>query len=167
MPLTRVVDVSPDVDYYCEPFTNAYELAVAGRCHASGKPPTSRVQLFDRYVRTCLPDDYHGATVLLRAIAAEMATTVSSSWERIDYEGFAERFLAERGVSLTLLDKLRSTRLIRVDDDYFSFEHELLADYFTATEIHRRHRGSAELRSPSAEAPESTLDRAGSSAALR
>lgn len=139
------VDVSPDVDDYCEPFTNAYELAVAGRCHASGGAPTSRVQLFDRYVRTCLPDDYHAATVLLRAIAAEMAATVSSSWERIDYEGFAERFLAEHRVSLALLDKLRSSRLIRVDDDYFSFEHEILADYFTATEIHRRHAGSAEL----------------------
>lgn len=139
------VDVSPDVDHYCEPFTNPYELAVAGRCHASGGAPTSRVQLFDRYVRNCLPDDNHAATVLLRAIAAEMAATVSSSWERIHYEGFAERFLAEHRVSLPLLDKLRSSRLIRVDDDYFSFEHEILADYFTATEIHRRHAASGEL----------------------
>ena len=81
------VDVSPDVDYYCEPFTNAYELAVAGRCHASGAPPTSRAELFDRYVRTCLPDYYHAATALLRAIAAEMAATVSSSWERTRLRG--------------------------------------------------------------------------------
>ncbi len=139
------VEVSPDVDYYCQPFANAYELAVAGRCHAAARPPASRTELFDRYVQTCLADDYHVATVLLRAIAVEMAATVSSSWERMHYENFAERFLTDRRGSLTILDKLRSSRLIRINDDYFSFEHELLADYFTATEIHRRRGGSAEL----------------------
>ena len=140
------------MDYFCEAFTNAYELAVAGRCHASGKPATSHVELFDRYVQTCFPENYHVGTALLRAIAAEMAKTVSSSWERAEYERFAERFLAEKGGALTILDQLRRCRLVRVTEDFFSFEHELLADHLNATEMHRRHGGSvefvAELRKP-------------------
>ena len=139
------IEISPDVDYFCEAFANAYELTVAGRCHASATPATSRAELFDRYVQTCLPDHYHVATALLRAIAAEMARTVSSSWERADYERFAERFLAEHGGLLTILDQLRRRGLIRLTEDSFSFEHELLADYFNAAEIHRRHAGSAEF----------------------
>ena len=139
------IEPSPDVDYFCEGFTNAYDLAVAGRCHAAGPPATSRAQLFDRYVRTCLPHDYHVTTALLRAIANQMAESVSSSWERHDYERFAERFLAEAGGPLETLDRLCSSPLIRVTEEAFSFEHELLADYFNATETHRRHGGSPDL----------------------
>lgn len=139
------IEISPDVDYFCEAFTNAYELTVAGWCHASGTPATSRVELFDRYVQSCLPDYYHVGTALLRAIAAEMAKTVSSSWERIEYESFAERFLSEHDGSFAVLDHLRRCGLIRLTPEFFSFEHELLADYFNATEVHRRHGGSAEF----------------------
>ena len=139
------IKCSPDVDYFCEAFTNAYELALAGRCHASGKPATSRAELFDRYVQRCLPKDYHVGTALLRAIAAEMARTVSSSLGRAEYERFAERFLVEKGGALTILDRLRRCRLARVTEDFFSFEHELLADYFNAVEMHRQHGGSAEF----------------------
>lgn len=139
------IDVSRDIDFLCEGFTNAYELTVAGRCHSSGASATSRVELFERYVRSCLPEHYHVATALLRAVAVEMARTVSSSWERAEYELFAERFIGEQGGSLTMLDHLRRCRLVRLTEDFFSFEHELLADYFNATEIHRRYRGSPEF----------------------
>jgi hypothetical protein len=142
----------PDADYFCEAFTNAYELTVAGRCHATGTPASTRTELFDRYVQARLPEHYHVGTALLRAIATEMAKTVSSSWERTDYERFAERFLVDHGGSLATLDYLRHCGLIRLNDGFFSFEHELLADYFNATEIHRRHDRSsdltAELRKP-------------------
>ena len=139
------IERSPNVDYFCEAFTNAYELAVAGRCHASGKPATSPAELFDRYAQSCLPEEYHVGTALLRAIAVEMARTVSSSWGRAEYERFAERFLVEKGGALSILDRLRRCRLIRVTEDFFSFEHELLADYFNAMEMHRQHGGSAEF----------------------
>lgn len=143
---------SPDVDYFCEGFTNAYELTVAGRCHATSAPAISRTELFDRYVHARLPENYHVGTALLRAIATEMAKTVSSSWERAEYERFSERFLAEHGGLLATLDYLRRCGLIRLNDGFFSFEHELLADYFNATAIHRRHDRSsdlaAELRKP-------------------
>ena len=139
------IERSSAVDYLCEGFTNAYDLAVAGRCHASGAPASSRAQLFDRYVQTCLRQDYHVATALLRAIASQMAATVSSSWERRDYDSFAERFLEKAGGPLDTLDRLCHCPLVRVTDDAFSFEHELLADYFNAIETYRRHNGSPEL----------------------
>ena len=139
------IERSPEVDYLCEGFTNAYDLAVAGRCHASGVTPSSRAQLFDRYVQTCLPQDYHVGTALLRAISSQMAATVSSSWERREYESFAERFLAHAGGPLETLDRLSRCPLVRVTDDAFSFEHELLADYFNAIETYHRHGASPEL----------------------
>ncbi|MDP1572027.1 MAG: nuclease-related domain-containing protein [Vicinamibacterales bacterium] len=142
----------PDADYFCEAFTNAYELTVAGRCHGTGVPASTRTELFDRYVQARLSEHYHVGAALLRAIATEMAKTVSSSWERSEYERFAERLLAERGGSLATLDYLRRCGLIRLNDGFFSFEHELLADHFNATEIYRRHDRSsdltAELRKP-------------------
>ena len=46
------------------------------------RTPHSEPWLFERYVRICLPEHYHLATALLRAVAVEMARTVSSSWER-------------------------------------------------------------------------------------
>ncbi len=143
---------SSDADYFCEAFTNAYELTVAGRCHTTGAPAVSRTELFDRYVQARLPENYHVGTALLRAVATEMAQTVSSAWEQTEYERFSERFLAEHGGTLVTLDCLRRCGLIRLNDGFFSFEHELLADYFNATAIHRRHdRSSAlasELRKP-------------------
>ena len=63
----------------------------------------------------------------------------------MDYERFADRFLTEQGGPFTILDQLRHRGLIHVTEDFFSFEHELLADYFNAMEIHRRHDGSSEL----------------------
>ena len=136
---------SPVVDYFCEAFANAYDLAIAGHCHASGAPASSRAQLFDRYVQTCLRQDYHVGTALLRAIASQMAATVSSSWERRECESFAEHFLAKAGGPLETLDRLCHSPLVRLTDDAFSFQHELLADYFNAIETYHRHSSSPEL----------------------
>jgi hypothetical protein len=53
---------TPDLDTFCAGFTNAYDLAVAGRCHVRSTVVESRADLYDRYVRGCLTD--HTAVVL-------------------------------------------------------------------------------------------------------
>src|SRR5262249_34335461 len=132
------VAATPDVDEFCAGFTNAYDLTIAGRCHNSGVRPESRTVLYDRYVRQCLPKQTAVAAALLRKVAGEMGRTLSMVWSRDMFERTAESFLADQHVSLALLDELRQCRLIELTDDFFSFEHELLFDYFKAEDL-RRH----------------------------
>jgi len=46
--------VSEDLDAFCMGFTNAYDIALAGRCHKGGNPPKTRVEIYDRYVNVRL-----------------------------------------------------------------------------------------------------------------
>lgn len=130
------LEATPDVDAFCDGFTNAYDLTIAGRCHKSGAPPESRADLYDRYVRRCL-GQCRAAAALLRHVAGEMSTTFSTSWSRDSFETAAEAFLKEDGSPLTILDDLQNCRLIKLTDDYLSFEHELLFDYFKAEALRR------------------------------
>jgi hypothetical protein len=141
-----------DLDYFCSGFTNAYDLTIAGRCYDSASGPESRTDLYDRYVRRNLPHNSTIASALLRKTAAEMAKTISLLWPRDTFEIFAEQFLAEQQASLAILDELRNSRLIRLTDDSFTFEHELLFDYFNAEHLRREsidaQHLSQELRKP-------------------
>lgn len=132
------VEPTPDIDVFCSAFTNSYDLTLAGRCHQSGSSPGSRVDLYDRYVRRCLPQPSSVASSLLRHVAGEMGKTLATAWPRDTFETTAERFLAERQASLGLLDDLRACRLVEMTDDFFSFEHEMLFDYFKAEDLRRK-----------------------------
>jgi hypothetical protein len=127
---------TPDLDDFCAGFTNAYDLTVAGRCHNSTSGPESRADLYDRYVRQCVPEHASVVAALLRRVAGEMAESLSSVWKRDVFERFAGRFLAEQHAPLTILDEIRNSRLIELTDSYFCFEHELLFDYFRAEHLH-------------------------------
>lgn len=125
-------------DVFCEGFTNAYDLAIAGLCHGSANAPDSRSALYDRYVRRCLPEHTAVAAALLRQLAGEMGETLSMAWSRNTFERAAERFLSDHKAPLTVLDALRKSRLLTFTDNLVSFEHELLFDYFKAEDLQRR-----------------------------
>lgn len=124
-----------DLDRFCEAFANAYDLTIAGRCHAIGPAPRSRADLYDRYVRRWLPHETAVATALLRRVAAEMSRVFTVVWPRNQFESFARAFLTEQKVSLSLLDEIENSRLVRISEDSFAFEHELLLDYFRADHL--------------------------------
>jgi len=136
---------TPDLEYFCSGFTNAYDLTIAGRCHNTRAKLESRSDLYDRYVRQCLPDHTVVQSAILRSLANEMADTLSVAWERDRFDTSAERFVQSQHASLTVLDDLRRSRLIMLTDEYFSFEHELLFDYFRADELRRRCTDVSEL----------------------
>jgi hypothetical protein len=102
---------SPELDYFCSGFTNAYDLTIAGMCHSSFVGPESRTDLYDRYVRRCLREHTAVATALLRHVAAGLSATFSFSMSRDEFERTAERFLADQQASLTVIDQLRASRL--------------------------------------------------------
>ncbi len=127
-----------EVDYLCQSFSNGYDLRVAGQCHDPRSANFTRVELYDRYCRDSLPQS--GATVLtalLRDIAGRMGHEVTNFWPRDDFERHAEGFLSAQTASLTHLDQLKSCRLVSLTDDIFSFEHDLLLDYFRAEQVRR------------------------------
>ncbi len=122
---------------FFEGFTNAYDLTVAGRCFQSGSPAASRTDLYDRYVRERLPRHASVAAALLRFVACEMAKSLATAWSRDLFETTAERFLIDKQGPLGVLDEMRACRLVELTNDSFSFEHEILFNYFKADALRR------------------------------
>jgi hypothetical protein len=146
------VPASSELDNFCSGFTNAYDLTIAGRCHTATATPVSRTDLYDRYVRRCVPESPAIATGLLRAVASEMSAKFSLALTRDEFETIAEQFLSQQKASLGIIDQLRASRLIQLTDEGFTFEHEQLFDYFKAEVLRRQFKDAkqlaAELRKP-------------------
>lgn len=129
------VAATEGIGHFCEAFSNAYDLEIAGKCHARGQPPTSRWELYGRYVRDSLKDHTVVASVFFRRIAGAMGDSVTVAVGRDEFERRAVLFFTEQQESLTIIDELLSCRLLQAGDEYVSFEHELLLDYFRADHL--------------------------------
>ncbi|HEY4433127.1 MAG TPA: hypothetical protein VGM99_01890, partial [Candidatus Cybelea sp.] len=132
------IEPTPDLDVLCAGFETAYDLVLAGRCHATGNPPGTRAELYDRYVASALPaTNTFMAAALLRHIAGEMHGRLAIALTRRTYEDLGERFLTQNDAKISVLDAVAETRLIDLSADSFSFEHELLLTYLEAEHMRR------------------------------
>jgi hypothetical protein len=129
------VAVTEDIGHFCESFSNAYDLEIAGKCHSRGEPPTSRWELYGRYVRDSLTGHTVVASAFFRRIAGAMGDSLTMTVGRDEFERRAVLFFTEQQESLTLIDELLCCRLLQAGDEYISFEHELLLDYFRADHL--------------------------------
>ncbi len=129
------VAVTEEIGHLCQAFLNAYDLEIAGKCHSRGEPPTSRWELYGRYVRDSLKGHTVVASAFLRRIAGAMGDSLTMTIGRDEFERRAVLFVTEQQKSLNLIDELLSCRLLRAEDEYVSFEHELLLDYFRADHL--------------------------------
>ncbi len=120
------------IGHLCEAFSNAYDLEIAGRCHSKGKNTTSRWELYGRYVRDSLKSHVVVTSAFLRKIAGTMGDLLTMAVGRDEFERQAILFFTEQQVPLTVIDELLSCHLLQTRDEYISFEHELLLDYFRA-----------------------------------
>lgn len=143
------VEPSPALDRFCEAFPNAFDLKVAGECHGrlTGEPTVTA--LYDAYCRSRLGDRHEVLLGLLRAAARRMAEDAAVVLSRDDFEMLGESFLAgqypdREDPPLGLLEELRESRLVRLDE-YFMFEHERLLAYMRAEVLRRRHPQAPEL----------------------
>ena len=134
-----------ETERFFEGFTNAYDLTVAGRCYESGSRAASRTDLYDRYIRQRLLRHTSAASAVLRHVASEMGRSFSTAWTRDQFETTAERFLIDSQAPVGILDDIRESRLVDVTEDSFSFEHEILFNYFKADALRRGTAGVAEL----------------------
>jgi hypothetical protein len=129
------VVATEDIDHFCKAFLNAYDLEIAGKCHSRGEPPTSRWELYGRYVRDSLKGHTVVVSTFLRRIAGTMGDSLTMTIGRNEFERRAVLFVTEQQKSLALIDELLSCRLLQAEDEYVSFEHELLLDYFRADHL--------------------------------
>lgn len=133
------ISPEPELDALCNGFENAYDLVLAGRCHAAGVPPSVRADLYDRYLTLSLPEgDAFVAAALLRHLAGQMRERYAIALTRRTFEDLAEQFLVANDGTLSLLDRLAATRLVDITPDTFSFEHELLLTYLQADDLRRQ-----------------------------
>lgn len=129
------VSATEELGHFCEGFSNAYDLEIAGKCHSRGEPPTSRWELYGRYVRDSLKGHTVVMSAFFRTIAGAMGDSLTMTVGRDEFERRAVLFFTEHQESLTLVDELLSCRLLQAGDEYVSFEHELLLDYFRADHL--------------------------------
>jgi hypothetical protein len=121
-----------EIGRLCQAFSNAYDLEIAGRCYARGENATCRWELYGRYVRDSLKSHVVVTSAFLRRIAGTMGDLLTMAVGRDEFERQAILFFTEQRVSLTVIDELLSCHLLQTRDEYVSFEHELLLDYFRA-----------------------------------
>jgi len=122
------------LDFYCAGFANAYDLTIAGRCHGTGAPPSSRADLYDRYIRKSVPQHASVVSALMRRLAGTMGDAYGLALGRDAFTRTAEAVIDECQAPLGILS-----------EHHFAFEHELLFDYFRAEDLRRRARNIAEL----------------------
>ncbi len=129
---------SEHIDHLCAPFTNAFDLTLAGKSHSINTGHVSRVELYDRYCRASLPAHLQAVSLgLLRLFAAELQNALSFSLPRGKFDQLAEDFLKTEYLPLRVLDELRTVRLLDVTEESVSFDHELLLVYFRAEDLRR------------------------------
>jgi hypothetical protein len=146
------VPSTADVDHLCTPFSNAYDLKVAGKCHesssTSSQAPPTRFELYRSYSRNAIPRRQHSSTLaLLRKCAATMDSEISYWLPRDRFESALESHATQSGIPIALIDELQRSRLMKIDDDTVRFEHDLLRDYFLAEHLLRTHASSESLSS--------------------
>jgi hypothetical protein len=132
------VEPTDRFSYLSRSFTNAFDLQIAGKCHARGDNPASRWELYGRYVRDSLKGEHIVASAFLRTIAGEMTEALSMSIGRDLFEFLAESFYSQEGETLSAIQSLLESRLILAGDKYIWFEHELLLDFFKAQYLWRK-----------------------------
>ncbi len=125
-----------EIDHLATAFRTAYDLTVAGKCHATHPGIMTRADLYDQYTREGVPKDYPGITLgLLRHLAGVMNEQITTVLSRDEYERHASRYLRATGAPDRLVDDVCHTRLLTTTGDEVSFEHDLLYAYFLAEHL--------------------------------
>lgn len=121
--------------HWCEPFSTAFDLRIAGLCQTDRAVAKTRVELYESFIRSAVPSV--SARAVLRKLAWHMGEDFKPALPLAEYERTVEKFVQELGLPLSVADELLSSRVLAVDRDVVAFEHELLRDYFRAEHILR------------------------------
>lgn len=118
-----------------EQFSTAFDIAIAGRCQIDGTVAQTRAELYDSYARSAIPSI--SARVVVRKLAWHMGENLKPVLPQGEFERLVERFVRELELPLSVTDELLRSRILMVDHEIVSFEHDLLRDYFRAEQFLR------------------------------
>lgn len=145
---------APEIARMCEPFTTAYELAIAAECAGELLGAVTRASLFSAFIRRRLRTGAHPAHTrgALRQLALAMDAELATSLPIDQAERTVEQYLADRSAPRDILDEVLGSSITTSRHGRIAFSHELLGRFLAAEGLllgHRELSGLLEaLRSP-------------------
>jgi len=125
---------APEIASMCEPFTTAYELAIAAECASELLGTVTRTSLFSAFVRRRLRTGAHPAHTrgALRQLALAMDAELATSLPIDQAERTVERYLADHSAPRDILDEVLDSSITASRHGRVAFSHELLGRFLTA-----------------------------------
>ena len=118
------------------PFPTPHDLKVAAKAAAKLSKQTTPALVYDAYIRVQLGHDIASVGIIVcRTIAHEVFKRFSPFLSHQEFDDLAERKLTAWGAPLSLIDRIKTTRLFESDVDGISFAHELLVNHLVAAEL--------------------------------
>jgi hypothetical protein len=125
---------APEIARMCEPFTTAYELAIAAECAGELLGAVTRARLFSAFVRRRLRPGAHPAHTrgALRQLALAMDAELATSLPIDQAERTVEQYLADHSAARDILDEALDSSITTSHHGRVAFSHELLGRFLAA-----------------------------------
>ena len=125
---------APEITRMCEPFTTAYELAIAAECAGELFGAVTRASLFSAFVRRRLRTGAHPAHTrdALRQLALAMDAELAASLPADQAERTVEQYLADHSAPRDVLDEALDSSITASQHGRVTFTHELLGRFLAA-----------------------------------
>jgi energy-coupling factor transporter ATP-binding protein EcfA2 len=138
---------APTIESKCDPFSNAYELAIAAECAVEIDGAPTRAKLFAAFLRRRLRDRSTPAICrqALRRIASTMGHRLVVSLPVDDAVRVIERYLNDIEAPIGVLDDVMRCSVLDVSDGRVAFSHELLGRFLVAEELSLASAAATEL----------------------
>lgn len=136
-----------EMETLTEAFRTPYEISLAAECIPERGHKISRSELFDSYVRRRCASTSSPAAArqVLSEIAYAMAQQFVTSLPASECIAIAERSLSNTSVPVTLLDEIIASGLLDIAQEFWSFRHELIGQFFGAMAMNRKYESSEAL----------------------
>jgi hypothetical protein len=125
---------APEITSMCEPFTTAYELAIAAECAGELFGKVTRASLLSAFVRRRLRTGAHPAHTrgALRQLALAMDAELAASLSIGHAERTVEQYLADHSAPRDVLDEALDSSITASQHGRVTFTHELLGRFLAA-----------------------------------
>ena len=130
---------APELDVSA--FPTPQDLKVAGQAAAKLPKNATPSRVYDAYIRLQLGIEIASLGLrVCRAMAHEIFRRFSPFLPHQEFDELAEGYLAEAGASLSLVDRIKNTRLFEIDIDGVAFAHDLLVNHLVAADLVQRYQ---------------------------
>ena len=133
---------APEISRMCEPFTTAYELAIAAECASELFGAVTRASLLSAFIRRRLRLGAHPAHTrgALQQLALEMDAELAASLPIAQAERAIEQYLADHSAPRVVLDEALDSSITASQHGRVTFSHELLGRFLATEALIRGNR---------------------------